>query len=70
MSEAPLTPEPGTWPCPRCHGVGDMADGAVTFTGLGFQATALDCRKPTPCPLCGGNGRVRVLRVPDEVAAP
>jgi hypothetical protein len=72
MPEVPLTPAaPETWPCPCCRGLGNMADGGVTFAcGWGPSMAVVNYSAPTPCWLCRGKRRVLVLPLPDEGAAP
>jgi hypothetical protein len=53
------TPKPG-WPCPGCHGMGNMGDGAMSIS---YEETRYT--PPTSCSLCNGKGRVLVTAIPD-----
>ena len=46
------------WPCPKCHGVGDMQDGSFSQS-----ATETRIRRPTKCGVCKGSGRVNVTPI-------
>lgn len=54
------TPKPG-WPCPQCHGLGHACDGGISIT-----QTETKIWPATPCYLCKGKGRVRVLPLEDD----
>lgn len=46
-----------TFPCPNCHGLGHMLDGALTVGPDGIT----DHKPATVCWVCDGKRRVRVL---------
>lgn len=45
-------PKPG-WPCPKCRGLGNMANGCASWAPGEHRYTP-----PTKCSLCDGVGRV------------
>lgn len=44
----------GTWPCPRCRGLGHNLDGSAGWSDKGFFYNP-----PSDCHLCEGSGWVR-----------
>ena len=52
-------PKPG-WPCPKCHGMGTMMDGACSISAEEIRITP-----PSKCSLCNGKGRVNVTPIDD-----
>jgi hypothetical protein len=59
----PPTPPPKGWPCPRCHGVGNMGDGSCGWGRNEDGSTTVTVRESTKCSLCLGSGRVECTPV-------
>ena len=54
-------PPANTWPCPSCHGLGHRCDG-----GMSISEDEVRIKRPTPCAVCKGIGRVRVTAIEKE----
>ncbi len=57
--------DPDTIPCPRCGGRGNLGDGSGSWSikilpNGDHEITETHCT-PTPCPVCKGKGRLRIL---------
>jgi len=52
-----------SWACPNCLGTGNLGDGMASYS-----TTETRIRPATPCPLCRGKGRVKVVPFADDEA--
>jgi RecJ-like exonuclease len=56
--------------CPHCHGTGNLGDGSSSYSMRvlpnGDHEITTSHRDATPCPTCGGKGRVGIVRLDSD----